>query len=835
MSNENEQSQQQQFDRRNVNDDPQDDEPQQLQQQLVVPGEPTMVEQTNDNAQSQSRSRTSTQQVETPRLGGLSRDERQRVDTRDTLEESPVLVETVKEGEETEEDSNKADDEGAKGGKRSTKETQTDNELPTPYRTSIAQDEQGDASQFLQENSPILQQDSEDLGMGPRSYRYPEEEVIFATESKIEASGSYDDSRLNERHEIEDSKVEYESETAEQYRNRNPTIWFDNGTPVDRTKRRSADPMNQAQDNARRQSRAAFDTPSPMPPPNVSRKNYQPPGSVFVQDVQGGDGGGGGGDSSSSSSSSSTRTVCGICGGDHLMEDCPRRFRNKENHKARRPDSSPRTPLENIVTINGTQIRVRRTPNPADKFTLSTILNREERMRLSPEDKMPFDKQASGYVLSKNNKLRVQSILAKDEDILKQNYNVQYQVKLLKDHIERHDIGNRDVCTIVIPKDLARSPDVEETTYNLFEDYPKLTPEIIAASNAWYNMWVDADYLNDNQMLLFNLCKNNSEEILFAKCTEMYDTFHVMQRGGTLIFQLLLEKIQSFSEQKLEYLKYKVETLKISTLPGENVDTACSLISAAYKTFESMSTPTINRIPLEWSKTVIKTLQTTSVQSFNHIFKLEEAEARREADKNGGQPVWPSHEQLINLASAVYNRMSHSNKWNAPKAARSRALPVNPSRPPYNSNDRPAPTCWNCGQQGHTVPTCPKPRNQAQIDRNRDQFRNRNRNMRNNNGPTRRPPFQPRRKTIDGKPMILNRNQVYVLDQTRIRQQRQHAYRALQAIPGDLSRQPEVQNSPSPERTPEQRPAGQAHVSSNEQPRSRATARAVQDALRQLL
>eukprot|EP00956_Cyclotella_meneghiniana_P017859 scaffold29406_cov63-Cyclotella_meneghiniana.AAC.2 len=37
-------------------------------------------------------------------------------------------------------------------------------------------------------------------------------------------------------------------------------------------------------------------------------------------------------------------------------------------------------------------------------------------------------------------------------------------------------------------------------------------------------------------------------------------------------------------------------------------------------------------------------------------------------------------------------------------------------------------TCWNCGEEGHTVGECTKPRDEAAISRNRDAFRNRNTN-----------------------------------------------------------------------------------------------------------
>jgi hypothetical protein len=135
------------------------------------------------------------------------------------------------------------------------------------------------------------------------------------------------------------------------------------------------------------------------------------------------------------------------------------------------------------------------------------------------------------------------------------------------------------------------------------------------------------------------------------KCLEEYEMFHPMQQGGPLILFLVLKKVHNASEQHLEHLKDKVEILKVSDLEGENVDTAVSLINAAYLIFISSSTATQSRVPPEWSKTLIQVFQTTTVPEFNQIFKDEEKDARRDADKNGGQPQWPTHEQLTRLAT----------------------------------------------------------------------------------------------------------------------------------------------------------------------------------------
>lgn len=64
-------------------------------------------------------------------------------------------------------------------------------------------------------------------------------------------------------------------------------------------------------------------------------------------------------------------------------------------------------------------------------------------------------------------------------------------------------------------------------------------------------------------------------------------------------------------------------------------------------------------------------------------------------------------------------------------------------------------TCWNCGGPHH-LKDCPKALDQAKIDAARQKFR-----------ATRRSRGKPKRKTVDGKPLILNKNGYYVLDQKK--------------------------------------------------------------------
>ena len=433
------------------------------------------------------------------------------------------------------------------------------------------------------------------------------------------------------------------------------------------------------------------------------------------------------------------------------------------------------------LLIDGRNLNVLTTPRPSLNYVRRRVWNKFTRCMLSAEERIAFDKQAGGFILPKGNKLRVQSTLTIDTDVLKNVHNLQYQIKALKAHVTEYDI--LDVFTIVLPTDpMMNTPDLEPTKYNLFDDYPKLTPAIVANSNAYYSRWVADEFIPDNLNLTYTMCKNNTEDNLFNKCLEDYERYHSMQQGGPLMLCLLLQRIHNGTEQHMEYLKLRVETLKISELEGESVDLAVSLVNAAYATFISVTTPSNDRIPPEWSKTLIHVFQTTSVPEFNETFKDEEKNARRDADKHGGQPTWPSHDELTKLATATYGRIKETGHWDVPASRKARSYPVLGS----TQGRKPGPltpttytrSCWSCGSADHMCNDCPKPRDEARIQQALKQFRSSrpprkgpptNRGAPNRGpNPQNRPPF----KRIDGRAMKLNKKGAYVLDQREVRDQR---------------------------------------------------------------
>jgi len=400
------------------------------------------------------------------------------------------------------------------------------------------------------------------------------------------------------------------------------------------------------------------------------------------------------------------------------------------------------------------------------------------RPSMSHDAKLLFQKNATGYVLPKTNKLSVPVVKQNTVDgtLLTEIHNLQSQLKALREHL--FDFDMIDVFEIVLPKHVSRTPDLHDDRFDLFVDYAKLTSDIVANSCAWYNLWVNETYIRENMTYTLTLLKNNTEDSLWAKCLEDYDEFAFDQRGGPLMLFLILRRIRNHSETAIEHLKLKIKHLKISEIPGEDVDIAVSLIKSTYLVLQSCSTPDRNQVPDDFASTVLKVFQTSSVPEFNACFKRKLDLIRSDADEKGGHPQWPPLSQLTTLATNTYSRLKNSNEWDVTPAPRSaRGLTMTPSSEGSSSSHdhshhSHALHCFNCGQLGHTADKCPLPRDEAKIARKRKQYLERKKKRQQQKSGTGSNSLPKHKRAADGTPLILNRNNAYVMDQAKVRQQK---------------------------------------------------------------
>ena len=491
--------------------------------------------------------------------------------------------------------------------------------------------------------------------------------------------------------------------------------------------------------------------------------------------------------------------ICQICKQPgHVAPDCPRLkshtskppSRRAAKHQARQSRRASAIPgsrkSTGLAVVGGMTLATRSTPADPDSVQSTKTWNKKDRSRYDAEEKAAFKKSATGYALSKSNKLTLIEVNPKSDDALKTIRNVKVQMNLLKQHVRDHDM--HDVLeNIVVPLDIRRSHKTSPVTFNLFDDHRRLDASMVAASNAWYNLWIDhrqEPHIRENLTYTFTFFQNNTSESLWNLCLEDYDEYHSVSKGGPLMFFLILKRLQNSSEQAMENLREQVKNLKIRDLPGENVDDACSLIKAAHAALEAASSEDRNYVPDDFLRTVLSALQTTSVGEFNKIFKKIEDEVTHASDRTGLKPDWPELKEVIMTAKNAYTRISASKTgWCVSKSQGKRGL--NASTPSGLEPD-----CWNCNGK-HKVQDCTKPRNEQRIAENRRKMMAKIREARkqraerkaahkaSSGSSGKRDKANRRRKTTDdGVPMILNVKNQWVPDQGKIREDKKSALKA---------------------------------------------------------
>ena len=436
--------------------------------------------------------------------------------------------------------------------------------------------------------------------------------------------------------------------------------------------------------------------------------------------------------------------------------------------------------------IDGRCVTLAKKPRESHEQIIARLWHKTERLQLSAEARLAFDKAATGYFLPKGNKFSLPSVKGSGDQVLAVIDTLHTQLKMLRFHLGQCDII--DVMSIVLPVDVNQTSPLDEEYFDLLQDYQRLHPEIVANSCAWYNMWTADSHIRENMALTFMLLQNNTEGDLWSKCVELYEDYSPVQQGGPLMLCLILRCIQDHSEQALEYLKRQVAQLKLSKLEGEDVEQAIRLLKSTLRALKNASTEDRSHAPLDFVKTIFRVLQTSSVAEFNAVFRDQLRVIQTKADMDGVSPIWPDASRVLALANNTYQRLKHSGQWDG-VLKRSQAHAAVPSGPRVSRHvdcSKPPPPgyiCFNCGGH-HWLIRCEKPLVQARIETNKQKFFAAKHNSTSDSSRSGGKPQY--RVGEDGKPLVLNKNGACVLDQKKAKK-----WRALQlSVAADVTSAP---------------------------------------------
>ena len=127
---------------------------------------------------------------------------------------------------------------------------------------------------------------------------------------------------------------------------------------------------------------------------------------------------------------------------------------------------------------------------------------------------------------------------------------------------------------------------------------------------------------NQNLKLTYDFFVNNMDEELKNKCAETYRDFPGDQKGGPLLFKIMMDELLINSDAAGQALVAILKKLRIDQLEGENVNKVVGLVRAAVNRLGNIKNPVTgkNAIPDDLNEILLKVLQTSSVTEFNSIF-----------------------------------------------------------------------------------------------------------------------------------------------------------------------------------------------------------------------
>jgi hypothetical protein len=392
------------------------------------------------------------------------------------------------------------------------------------------------------------------------------------------------------------------------------------------------------------------------------------------------------------------------------------------------------------ISVNGYTLKV------AAKRTIPVVdiclYKKQDRQALDPEKKQALFDQLYKKQCPKFKPMSMQ--LEHDKGILEGETSLANIVTAVREVHAQYDAG--DVFTIVFPTNpedenhgsaLLADASGRTRSLDLYTQYAQVTADQVAISCFWYQTWVDhtdCPWVQENLELTYRHLVQHTIVELHNKVMETYKKYDAPYHGGPLYFKILMDHLVCNLEQIASSLIQHIKGHKISALKGEEVPRTVTLLRNGCERLFS-----IQRLPPDMSRTVLRVYQTSSHEDFNSIFRHLEINAEIALNDTASYKLGPGRflsdpgitnqeqeaikcvcDSYHELAERKYTALLYDGKWNVP------AGNGNPSA--FNATTKPSDSkkvvvCWNCGEKGHGVDKCSKPRNEQQIEQNRSAFR----------------------------------------------------------------------------------------------------------------
>ena len=376
------------------------------------------------------------------------------------------------------------------------------------------------------------------------------------------------------------------------------------------------------------------------------------------------------------------------------------------------------------------------------------LYRKEERNKLT-EDKLAdlYDKATK----TKHKKFDFINLTLNDEDKLDDTYNLDMIIRKMRSSHYAYDMHNVFTILILDPFDIDGKTIVG--TKDLYSEFAEISIQEVMRSNEFYSRWAKASYFKQNLKLTYTYFQNNVSEELWEKTFETYDDYAPQYKGGPLFFIIMIGKLLSNTEEATITLQNRIKNFKITTLPGEDVSRAVSLLKGAIRRLAHIKRKKI-RVDIDWfaeiTRQIIKVMQTTSVDEFNEVFKTLDRDRFIDnvmLDSNQSSQRVLTYERIFRLAETKYIDMNEAGTWTGVNTKGGDSV----FKAELNKNGSKI-VCDNCGGP-HVLGECKLPRDEAKIKENRKKRLNKTKEKdKKKTGKWSNPkPEEKGRRVIDGK------------------------------------------------------------------------------------
>ncbi|OEU20415.1 hypothetical protein FRACYDRAFT_233992 [Fragilariopsis cylindrus CCMP1102] len=258
-----------------------------------------------------------------------------------------------------------------------------------------------------------------------------------------------------------------------------------------------------------------------------------------------------------------------------------------------------------------------------------------------------------------------------------------------------------------------------------------VTAQQVADSSRWYSGYtLPADRFQEDLEWSLAYFKNNVDAALYARIHSKLLTFDERCRGGPLFFKLLNDETTTNSDANKKALIVIVDTYKIKTdCKGEIIPDVVDLFRSITDTVYALHD---DSLPDEYVDKLISIFTSTSVDEFNGLFEslkndLFKSQLQASITNSLIVPSTESSSLTNNLAGAsyvleyacrAYYTLCQKGSWD-------KCLQQAPGDSAFIAGDGSQPPtterrCFNCNEPTHHLRNCPKPRDHATINKNRE-------------------------------------------------------------------------------------------------------------------